>query len=64
MRGYQDSNRLVLHQGRCNTLEDEQIEQGQSANDKVFRPNTPFLSLYNEKCSQRDGTEESRRTLS
>ncbi|KDR84217.1 hypothetical protein GALMADRAFT_54716 [Galerina marginata CBS 339.88] len=61
IRGYQDPNRLHTRVGRRGVLEDEQLDQAQSeqpeSNDEGF-------VLFNEERSRRDGTGETRRTLS
>ena len=62
IRGYQDPNRLRVRQGRRGVLDDEQLEQ-------LAATSTPLtdndnLTLLNEPRARRDGTGETRRTLS
>lgn len=62
IRGYQDPNRLRVRQGRRGVLDDEQLEQ-------LAATSTPLtdndnLTLFNEPRTRRDGTGETRRTLS
>ncbi|KAJ3500804.1 hypothetical protein NLJ89_g9630 [Agrocybe chaxingu] len=59
IRGYQDPNRLRQRAGRRGTLEDGQIDTSTPAEME-----TEEFSLLPEERSRRDGTGESRRTLS
>lgn len=61
VRGYQDPDRLRIRPGRAGTLEDGQAATERS--DTTIIP-TPEFSLFNEARSRRDGTGETRRTLS
>lgn len=60
IRGYQDPNCLVLSKGRRCTLEDDQVEffGAQEASQ------TDLFTLFVEMQTRRDGTGETRQTLS
>ena len=65
VRGYQDPNRLQPRPGRRGTLDDSQIEESFLAENMDCTEQTPAtFSLFHEERSRRDGTGESRRTLS
>ncbi|KAF9471339.1 hypothetical protein BDN70DRAFT_909381 [Pholiota conissans] len=59
IRGYQDPNRLRQRVGRRGVLEDDQKDRAKEVpmGDKEF-------TLFNEERKRRDGTGETRRTLS
>ncbi|KDR81126.1 hypothetical protein GALMADRAFT_61075 [Galerina marginata CBS 339.88] len=59
IRGYQDPNRLRLRVGRKGVWDDEQLARAGKDNGAA----NGFL-LYNENRTKRDGTGETRRTLS
>ncbi|KDR65407.1 hypothetical protein GALMADRAFT_148720 [Galerina marginata CBS 339.88] len=61
IRGYQDPNRLRPRVGRRGVLEDEQLAQAQP---EPPESNGEGFELFNEQRSRRDGTGETRRTLS
>jgi hypothetical protein len=63
IRGYQDPNRLRVQQGRRGILDDEQLEQLTTSTPNVLAVNIS-LTLFNEPRGRRDGTRETRRTLS
>lgn len=63
IRGYQDPNRLRVRQGRRGILDDEQLEQLATSTPDVVADNDN-LTLFNEPRGRRDGTGETRRTLS
>lgn len=65
IRGYQDANALRIRVGRCGVLEDGQLE-ALAASAVSADPNTPpaDLSLFPDARTRRDGTGETRRTLS
>ncbi|KAF8954794.1 hypothetical protein BDZ97DRAFT_1927721 [Flammula alnicola] len=60
IRGYQDPNRLRQRVGRRGVLEDDQLDGEQGVEQKE----TDEFTLFNETRSRRDGTGETRRTLS
>ena len=62
IRGYQDPNRLRVRQGRRGILDDEQLAA--STPDVVADNNNANITLFNEPRGRRDGTGETRRTLS
>ena len=64
IRGYQDPNRLRVRQGRRGILNDEQLEQLARLTPDIPLTNDDDLTLYNEPRTRRDGTGETRRTLS
>ncbi|PPR04539.1 hypothetical protein CVT26_002506 [Gymnopilus dilepis] len=65
VRGYQDPDRLRKYQGRRGTLEDHQLEAEQSRASSSTMPNeTDDFTLFREERTRRDGTGETRRTLS
>ena len=59
VRGYQDPNRLRPRKGRQGVWEDGQEPEGVPSTE-----NDEGITLYNEVRSKRDGTGETRRTLS
>ncbi|KAJ3503439.1 hypothetical protein NLJ89_g8431 [Agrocybe chaxingu] len=59
IRGYQDPNLIRSHAGRRGTLEDGQVDMSTPAEMQ-----TEEFTLLPEERSRRDGTGESRRTLS
>ena len=61
IRGYQDPSRLRVRPGRRGTLEDEQHD---SVHDQDAEDDGTAFTLFNEERSRRDGTGETRRTLS
>jgi hypothetical protein len=63
IRGYQDPNRLRVRQGRRGILDDEQLEQLATSTPDVIADDDN-LTLFNEPRGRRDGTGETRRTLS
>ena len=63
IRGYQDPNRLRVRQGRRGILDDEQLERLATSTPYVVADNED-LTLFNEPRGRRDGTGETRRTLS
>jgi hypothetical protein len=67
VRGYQDPDRLKLRTGRLGTLDDDQVNAQRSATSDTTLEPTPItneFSLFNEARHKRDGTGETRRTLS
>jgi len=66
IRGYQDPNRLIVRAGRRGTLEDGQVEAepGVGADDNDSSDDGSDINLLHEIRSRRDGTGETRRTLS
>jgi len=60
VHSYQDPNRLIKRKGRRGTLEDEQL----LANTKSHIEETGGIDLMPESRGRRDGTGETRRTLS
>lgn len=58
IRGYQDANRLRPRRGRKGTREDDEEEMEPEDEEEVE------FELFNEKRTRRDGTGETRRTLS
>lgn len=66
VRGYQDPNRLRIRNGHPGTLEDDQVtaEEHSSNTSPETTSATSGFSLYNEIRDKRDGTGETRRTLS
>ncbi|PPR04026.1 hypothetical protein CVT26_001447 [Gymnopilus dilepis] len=61
IRGYQDPDRLKPRVGRKGTLEDDQDTQSAGATDPAQEED---FELFNEVRTRRDGTGETRRTLS
>lgn len=68
IRGYQDPAHLRPRTGRRGILEDGQIEAAATASMTAVAPDlnvaTANFSLFNEDRGRRDGTGETRRTLS
>lgn len=69
IRGYQDPNRLRTRRPRRGIHEDDQLEDlaAQDSTDAVASSAEPALSnveLFNDERTRRDGTGETRRTLS
>jgi hypothetical protein len=68
VRGYQDPERLRIRTGRAGTLEDGQVAaEGHDSTSNVTPATTTMtseFSLFNEVRAKRDGTGETRRTLS
>ena len=66
VRGYQDKNALRVRKGRPGTLEDEQVEvAGASAIENAGEmEDGSGIPLWEEERDRRDGTGETRRTLS
>jgi hypothetical protein len=67
VRGYQDPDRMKLRTGHLGTLDDDQVDaQGSATSDTTLEPTpiTSEFSLFNEVRHKRDGTGETRRTLS
>jgi hypothetical protein len=67
VHGYQDPDRLRLRTGRLGTLDDDQVSaQGSATSNTTLEPTptTSEFSLFNETRHKRDGTGETRRTLS
>ena len=67
VRGYQDPDRLKSRTGRLGTLDDDQVNaEGSTASNTTVEPTpiTSEFSLFNETRRKRDGTGETRRTLS
>jgi hypothetical protein len=66
-RGYQDPDRMKLRTGRLGTLDDDQVDAQRSATSDTTLEPTPItseFSLFNQIRHKRDGTGETRRTLS
>ena len=63
IRGYQDPSRLVVHAGRRGTLEDGQVEV-EPRDDSEGGDEHSDINLLHEIRGRRDGTGETRRTLS
>ncbi|KAJ3487311.1 hypothetical protein NLJ89_g11723 [Agrocybe chaxingu] len=61
IRGYQDPDRLRRGPGRRGTLEDGQL---QIADEEIDQAEGSDFTLFNEVRSRRDGTGETRRTIS
>lgn len=59
IRGFQDAARLQPRKGRLGTLEDDQVAAPPSQPEEE-----PELVLFNEVRTQRDGTGETRKTVS
>jgi hypothetical protein len=65
VRGYQDKNLLRVRKGRPGTLEDEQVEvDGGSGIENAEKEDGSRIPLWEEERGRRDGTGETRRTLS
>lgn len=72
IRGFQDPNKLKAREGRRGTREDDQLEAialakdvEQSAHNREMRGDAPAdFDLATEERTRRDGTGETRRTLS
>ncbi|KDR69912.1 hypothetical protein GALMADRAFT_47993, partial [Galerina marginata CBS 339.88] len=66
IRGYQDANQLRERQGRRGLLDDAQLERMAAApsTSNVLADDIDGLTLLNEPRERRDGTGETRRTLS
>ena len=72
VRGYQDKNRLRVRTGRLGTLDDEQVEAAEGGGgpssartvEDVEMEDGAGISLWDEVRERRDGTGETRRTLS
>lgn len=62
VRSYQDPDRLQKRKGRKGTLEDEQLEAATTVHNEEQEGGG--IDLMAEKRSRRDGTGETRRTLS
>lgn len=70
VRGFQDANQLRLRKGRKGTLEDDQLaeageagEEGEAGKEGEAEAEGELV-LFQEDRSRRDGTGETRRTLS
>ncbi|KAF9540711.1 hypothetical protein CPC08DRAFT_650802 [Agrocybe pediades] len=63
VRGYQDPNRLRPRQGRSGTLEDSQLDQ-EGAGGSVDSALEDRNFLFPQERERRDGSGETRRTLS
>ena len=61
IRGYQDPNQLRTRVGRRGTLEDHQVDDVSAVDSQAETNN---FSLFGEERTRRDGTGETRRTLS
>ena len=65
VRGYQDKNVLRVRKGRPGTLEDEQVEAAsRSGIEDAEMEDGSGIALWEEERDRRDGTGETRRTLS
>ena len=64
VRGYQDPNRLRPRKGCQGVWEDGQEPEGVPSPENDSPKNDEGITLYNEVRSKRDGTGETRRTLS
>ena len=69
VRGYQHKNILRIRKGRPGTLDDEQLEAAGASSSKVDIEHAHIedgtrIPLWEEEREQRDGTGETRRTLS
>jgi hypothetical protein len=65
VRGYRDKNILRVRKGRPGTLEDEQVEvAGDSGIKNAEMEDGSGIPLLEEERDRRDGTGETRRTLS
>jgi hypothetical protein len=64
IRAYQDPKQLLRKRGRQGTIEDDHLSGNLEAGDFEEASETEDFSLLREKRSQRDGTGETRRTLS
>ena len=66
VRGYQDKNRLRVRKGRLGTLDDGQVEAAgaTATTEDTDMEEGAGISLDDEDRSKRDGTGETRRTLS
>jgi len=66
VRSYQDKNRLHVRKGRLGTLDDEQVEAARATatTTDIDMEDSAGISLDDEDRSKRDGTGETRRTLS
>ncbi|PPQ99597.1 hypothetical protein CVT26_009183 [Gymnopilus dilepis] len=63
IRGYQDPDHLRARQARPGTLEDGQLDS-QKAGEHPATAETDAFTLFTQERSRRDGTGETRRTLS
>jgi len=61
--GYQDADRLRIRPGRCGTLEDEAVEVVGNE-EQAMDEDEDGISLRPQERTRRDGTGETRRTLS
>jgi len=64
VRGYQDANQLQVRPGRCGTLEDEALEAAGNEGEAMDDDDDDGISLQPQIRTRRDGTGETRRTLS
>ena len=66
VRAYQDKNRLRVRRGRLGTLDDEQVEAARATTtaEDIDMEDGAGISLDDEDRTKRDGTGETRRTLS
>ncbi|KAJ3501027.1 hypothetical protein NLJ89_g9529 [Agrocybe chaxingu] len=64
VRGYQDPDRIKHGPGRRGTLDDEQVAAGARQSPDTADDDNGELSLFNETRTRRDGTGETRRTIS
>lgn len=63
IRGYQDADRLRIRPGRRGVLEDEAVEAAEG-DAKAMDVDDDGISLQPQQRTRRDGTGETRRTLS
>ena len=64
VRGYQDPNQLRVRKGRRGTLDDEQVADVEADSPKDIDDEERDIRLINEERERRDGTGETRRTIS
>jgi hypothetical protein len=64
IRGYQEANRLKSRVGRLGIWEDEVVETTNVPTQDVICTETTDFTLFEEERTRRDGTGETRRTLS
>ena len=64
VRGYQDADRLRVRPGRRGTLEDEALEAVGNEGGEMDEDNDNGILLQPQERTRRDGTGETRRTLS
>ena len=64
IRAYQDPNQLLRKRGRPGTVEDDHVSRKVQASNFEEAAETPSFSLLPETRTKRDGTGETRRTLS